>query len=155
MSLSFSFNSPPLLSTAPSLFYRGFKKHVFLLSSSPSHIHHFPPLKKHVFMHLFHPSLLLAVNLSVNPPSPPRVLSLYLNISPLTIHSSILREGLKSTGTVQSGKLAGVACTTGTREWVRRKDWEERRGNQSLPLLTFATFFIPSPSISLPLPQII
>lgn len=73
----------------------------FHLSFLPSTTLSSPLLKKHIFMRLFHSCLLLLVNLSVFPPSPPGS-SHYLNISPLTFHPSIPREGLKSVVTVQS-----------------------------------------------------
>ena len=72
-------------------------------------------------MHLFHPTLLLPVSLSVNRPSRFHESILYVNVFPLTIHSSIRRERLKSMVKVQSRvNWQMLPAQLGWREWVMR-----------------------------------
>lgn len=82
--------------------------------------------------------------------------SLYLNVFPLTIHSSICRVGLKSPVTVQSGvnwQMRPVLLGWG--EWARRRtgrggkeitaEWRAfGMEKERLPLFTVSAFFIPS-----------
>lgn len=86
--------------------------------------------------------------------------SLYLNVFPLTIHSSIREEGLKSMVTVQSEvNWQTLPALLGWRELVRRETGREGKKitaqwrafgmeKQRPPLFIFTTFFISS-SLSL------
>lgn len=104
---------------------------------------HLPPLPSTTSLYLknmyscifFTPlSFSLSIYQCIHPPLPG--CSLYLNISPLTIHSSIRREGLKSMVTVQSGKLANVAALLGWGNgWGKRLGGEERKLEQNGELL--------------------
>lgn len=110
------------------------KKHVFLLSSFPSHINHsllnsHLYLKKHIFMHLSHTPLLLPVSLSVYPTSPPRLFSL---VKHLSTHHSFIRQqrGIEERGhSAEWSKLANAFSTIGMERMSGKKGWERREGN--------------------------
>lgn len=132
----------PFLLTPPSLLnlhlscwvFTKVKKHVFLLSSLPSHIHH-SLLNSHLYLKnmyssiFFTPPLLLAVSLSVYPTSPPLLLSLFKHFP---LYHSFIRpqRGIEDYGhSAEWSKLSNAACTIGMEGMSEKKGWEEREGN--------------------------